>query len=112
MDNLLNKIHMNKYIIHTAALCSDGKVHRLSYDLASQTEGGVLEFTRVLKEIEDRFPDIQFWVQQYPDKDTDNFIMLYGNEIKDSLKVPNAIKQVNEITSPSDLGIKYTDNEV
>ena len=101
-----------KYIMHTAILCSDGKVHRLSYDLTNQTEGSMWEFTRVLKEVENIFPDTQFWVDQYPDKDTDAFIRIYGNNIKESLKVPNAIRQINEIASPSDFGIEYTDNEV
>ena len=106
------KTTMNKYIIHTAILCSDGKVHRLSYHLTNQTEGSIREIARVLKEIENIFPDTQFWVDQYPDKDTDNFIRVYGNDIKESLKVPNAIHQISEIASPSDFGIKYTDNEV
>lgn len=58
---------MNSYIVHTAIKCTDGKVHRLSYDLTEQTEGSVYEFARVFKEIEKRFPDVQFWIQQYPD---------------------------------------------
>ena len=57
------------------------------------------------------FPDVQFWIDQYPDKSTDKFIRLYGNKIKDSLKVPNAIKQIDEVVSPSDLGIEYTENK-
>ena len=56
----------NNYIVHTAIKCSDGKVHRLSYDLIDQTEGSVREFGRVFSEIEKRFPDVQFWIQQYP----------------------------------------------
>lgn len=103
---------MNKYIVNTAIKCSDGKVHRLSYDLTNQTEGSVHEFARVFKEIEERFPDTQFWVDQYPDKSIDKFIRVYGNPIRESLKVPNAIRQIDEIVSPSDLGIEYTDNEV
>ena len=104
---------MNNYIVHTAIKCSDGKVHRLSYDLTEQTEGSVHEFIRVFKEIENRFPDTQFWVDQYPDKSTDKFIRIYGNAVKDSLKVPNAIRQIDDvIISPSDLGMEYTDNEV
>ena len=58
---------MNKYIVHTAIKCSDGKIHRLSYDLTNQTEGSVQEFGRVFGEIEKRFPDVQFWIQQYPE---------------------------------------------
>ena len=58
---------MNNYIIHTAIKCSDGKVHRLSYDLIEQTEGSIHEFARVFKEIEKRFPDVNFCIQQYPD---------------------------------------------
>jgi len=49
---------MNSYIVHTAIKCTDGKVHRLSYDLTEQTEGSVYEFARVFKEIEKRFPDV------------------------------------------------------
>ena len=56
----------NNYIVHTAIKCSDGKIHRLSYDLTDQTEGSVREFGRVFSEIEKRFPDVQFWIQQYP----------------------------------------------
>lgn len=98
---------MNNYIVHTAIKCSDGKVHRLSYDLTEQTEGSVQEFGRVFKEIESRFPDTQFWIDQYPDKSTDNFIRIYGNEVKDSLKVEGATHQVSDITSPSEFGIDY-----
>lgn len=58
---------MNKYIVHTAIKCSDGKTHRLSYDLIDQTEGSVNEFGRVFTEIEKRFPDVNFWIQQYPE---------------------------------------------
>ena len=61
----------NKYIIHTAIKCSDDKVHRLSYDLTKQTEGSVQEFGRVFTAIEERFPDVQFWVQEYPKHDVD-----------------------------------------
>jgi hypothetical protein len=53
---------MNNYIVHTAIKCSDGKVHRLSYDLTEQTEGSVQEFGRVFTAIEERFPDVQFWI--------------------------------------------------
>ena len=60
---------MNNYIVHTAIKCSDGKIRRLSYDLTEQTEGSVKEFGRVFAEIEKRFPDVQFWIQQYPDSD-------------------------------------------
>ena len=98
---------MSKYMIHTAIKCSDGNVHRLSYDLTKQTEGSVHEFGRVFKEIENRFPDVQFWIDQYPDKSTDNFIRIYGNELKDSLKVEGAISQISDIMSPSVLGIDY-----
>ena len=49
---------MNKYIVHTAIKCSDGKMHILSYDLTEQTEGSVEEFGRVFTEIEKRFPDV------------------------------------------------------
>ena len=58
---------MNNYIVHTAIKCSDGKTHRLSYDLTNQTEGSVQEFGRVFGEIEKIFPDVQFWIQQYPE---------------------------------------------
>lgn len=58
---------MNKYIVHTAIKCSDGKTHRLSYDLTNQTEGSVQEFGRVFTEIEKIFPDVNFWIQQYPE---------------------------------------------
>ena len=58
---------MNNYMIHTAIKCSDGKMHRLSYDLTEQTEGSVEEFGRVFTEIEKRFPDVQFWIQQFPE---------------------------------------------
>lgn len=58
---------MNDYIVHTAIKCTDGKVHRLSYDLTKQTEGSVKEFGRVFTEIEKLFPDVNFWIQQYPD---------------------------------------------
>ena len=73
---------MNNYIIHTAIKCSDGKVRRLSYDLTKQTEGSVHEFGRVFKEIENRFPDVNFWIQQYPDHEVDglndpSFIMIH-----------------------------------
>ena len=98
---------MNRYIVHAAIKCSDGKVHRLSYDLTEQTEGSVHEFGRVFTEIEKGFPDTQLWIEQYPDKSTDNFIRIYGNEIKDSLKVKGAINQVSDITSPNALGIDY-----
>jgi len=83
---------MNKYIVHTAIKCSDGKTHRLSYDLIGQTEGSVNEFGRVFTEIEKRFPDVQFWIQQYP-----------GHEVKD-LNDPSFIS----IHEP----VKHTDNEV
>lgn len=102
---------MNNYIVHTAIKCSDGKVHRLSYDMCSQTEESMWEFSRVFKEIEDRFPDVQFWIDQYPDKSTDKFIRIYGNSIQESLKVPNAVRQIDEIVSPNDLGIEYTVNK-
>lgn len=58
---------MNNYIVYTAIKCSDGKKHRLSYDLTEQTEGSVMEFGRVFTEIEKRFPDVKFWIQQYPE---------------------------------------------
>lgn len=58
---------MNKYIVHAAIKCSDGKTHRLSYDLTNQTEGSVQEFGRMFTEIEKRFPDVNFWIQQYPE---------------------------------------------
>lgn len=82
---------MNDYIVHTAIKCSDGKIHRLSYDLTEQTEGSVKEFGRVFTEIEKRFPDVQFWIQQYPenfkgesdnetfDWDTIQMIDIHGN---------------------------------
>lgn len=56
----------NNYIVHTNVKCSDGKSRRLSYDLTEQTEGSVREFGRMFSEIEKRFPDVQFWIQQYP----------------------------------------------
>lgn len=58
---------MNNYIIHTAIKCSDENVHRLSYELTEQTEGSVQEFGRLFAEIEKRFPDVQFWIQKYPE---------------------------------------------
>lgn len=60
--------NMNNYIIHTAIKCSDGKVHRLSYDITDGeiTEGSAKAFGRVFTEIEKRFPDVNFWIQQYP----------------------------------------------
>mgnify|MGYP007070324984 CR=1 FL=1 len=57
----------NNYVVHTAIKCSDGKIHRLSYDLTRQTEGSVHEVGRVFTEIEKRFPDVQFWIQKYPE---------------------------------------------
>ena len=62
----------NKYIVHTAIKCSDGKVHRLSYDLVKQTEGSVKEFGRVFTEIERRFPDVRFAIQQYPEHEVED----------------------------------------
>lgn len=75
-------MNMSKYIIHTAIKCSDGNVRRLSYDLTKQTEGSVHEFGRVFAEIEKRFPDVNFWIQQYPDHEVDglndpSFIMIH-----------------------------------
>ena len=67
-----------KYIVHTAIKCSDDKVHRLSYDLVDQTEGSVKELGRVFTEIETRFPDVQFFIQQYPE-DTSNVEFLDFN---------------------------------
>ena len=58
---------MNNYIVHTAIKCSDGKIHRLSYNLTNQTEGSVREFGSVFSEIERIFPDVNFWIQQYPE---------------------------------------------
>ena len=98
---------MNKYIIHTAIKCTDGKVHRLSYDLTKQTEGSANELSHVLNEIENRFPDVQFWLDQYPEKSTDNFIRIHGTQIKESLKVENAIRQAGDSITPSDLGLDY-----
>ena len=103
---------MNKYIVHTAIKCSDDNVHRLSYDLTEQTEGSVHEFCNVFKEIEKRFPDTQFLVQQYPDNSKDNFITIFGTDTKESLKMPNAIRQFNDPVSPSELGIEYTENKL
>ena len=58
---------MNNYIVHTQIKCADGKIRRLSYDLIEQTEGSVKEFGRVFREMEKRFPDVQFWIQRYPE---------------------------------------------
>ena len=98
---------MNKYTIHTAIKCTDGNVHRLSYDLTRQTEGSVNELSHVLAEIENRFPDVQFWLDQYPEKATDNFIRIHGTDIKESLKVENAVRQSGDPITPSDLGLDY-----
>lgn len=57
-------MNMDNYTIHTAIKCSDGNVHRLSYDLIEQTEGSVREFGRLFAEIEKRFPDVQFWIKK------------------------------------------------
>lgn len=82
---------MNNYIIHTAIKCSDGKVHRLSYDLIKQTEGSVQEFGRMFTEIEKRFPDTNFCIEQYPENleispdgetfpwDSENMITIHGS---------------------------------
>lgn len=70
---------MNKYIVHTAIKCSDGKIRRLSYDLTKQTEGSVHEFARVFKEIEKRFPDVNFWIQEYPENRTGNELVMLGD---------------------------------
>lgn len=75
---------MNDCIVHTAIKCSDGKVHRLSYDLTKQTEGSVKEFGRMFTEIEKRFPDVNFWIQEYPENitgdelDFGNFKYIHG----------------------------------
>ena len=98
---------MDKYIIHTAIKCTDGKVHRLSYDLSRQTEGSVNELSHVLTEIENRFPDVQFWLDRYPENSYENFIRIHGTDIKESLKVENAIRQVCDPITPSDLGLDY-----
>ena len=86
---------MDNYIVHTAIKCSDGKIHRLSYDLLSDevTEGSAKVFGRIFTEIEKRFPDVQFWIQQYPP----------GHEVE-GLNDPSLIT----IHEPA----KYTDNEV
>ena len=98
---------MDKYIIHTAIKCTDGKVHRLSHDLARQTEGSANELSHVLAEIENRFPDVQFWLDQYPEKSTDNFIRIHGTNVKESLRAENAIRQAGDPITPSDLGFNY-----
>lgn len=67
---------MNKYIVHTTIKCSDGKIHRLSYDMASQTEGSVYEISRILEAIEERFPDTHFCVQRYTEN---SFETIYGD---------------------------------
>ena len=80
---------MNEYIVHTAIKCSDGKIRRLSYDLTEQTEGSVKEFGRVFTEIEKRFPDVQFWIQQYPENfksKSEKMIDIHGN--RDSITPP------------------------
>ena len=60
---------MNNYVIHTCIKCSDGKDHRLSYDLGSskQTDEGMREIGRIFEEIEMRFPDTKFWIQKWVD---------------------------------------------
>lgn len=85
---------MNGYIVHAAIKCSDGKVHRLSYDIIDGeiTEGSAKAFGRVFTEIEKRFPDVQFWIQQYPEHEVEG------------LNDPSFVS----IHEPA----KYTDNEV
>lgn len=62
---------MSDYIVSTSIKCSDGKIHQLGYDLTEQTEGSILEFGRVFTEIEKRFPDVHFWIGQYPETKED-----------------------------------------
>lgn len=82
---------MNKYIVHTAIKCSDEKIHRLSYDLVKQTEGSIHEFGKVFAEIEKRFPDVNFWIQQYTDHDIEglddpSFITIHESKnVKDEV---------------------------
>lgn len=63
---------MNDYIVSTSIKCSDGKIHQLGYDLTEQTEGSIYEFGRVFTEIEKRFPDVHFWIGQYPETKEDS----------------------------------------
>ena len=70
---------MNKYVVHIAIECSDGKTHRLSYDLIKQTEGSVQEFGRMFAEIEKRFPDVKFWIQEYPKNITGDESVISGD---------------------------------
>lgn len=85
---------MDKYIVHTAIKCSDGKTHKLSYDIVDEeiTEGSAKAFGRIFTEIEKRFPDVQFWIQRYTEPE--------GEGLND----PSVVS----IHEPA----KYTDNEV
>ena len=85
---------MDKYVVHTAIKCSDGKTHKLSYDIVDKdiTEGSAKAFGRIFTEIEKRFPDVQFWIQRYTEPE--------GEGLND----PSFIS-IHEPT-------KYTDNEV
>ena len=49
---------MNNYIFRAAIKCEDGKTHRLTYDLTSQTEQSFKEFERVFLEVNKRFPGV------------------------------------------------------
>ena len=82
---------MNYYIVHTAIKCSDGKIHRLSYDLTEQTEGSVKEFGRVFAEIEKRFPEVNFWIEQYPEnkEDLDDMNKYVSIHHPDAYKTPS-----------------------
>lgn len=99
-----------KHIITTAIKCSDGKTRTLCYDLIKQTEASVAELGMMFAEIEKRFPDVQFWIQQYPNHANENFINIHGDKIQESLKIPNAIRQIDEIRTPEDFGL--TDGEI
>ena len=52
------------YTLHSAIKCSDGKVHRLTYDLGELDEESVKMFIQPLKYMDEHFPHTAFWIQQ------------------------------------------------
>ena len=76
---------MNDYVFHAAIKCEDGKIHRLTYDLNSQTKQSFEEFERVFLEVNKRFPGV--WINVC------------------------TIEELSE-TIPEEFQVRITDNEV
>lgn len=59
-DKVLTINDNPNYCFHIQMKGEDGKLYSLSYDLTSQTQKSIAEFTYAFQEVEKRFPGIQF----------------------------------------------------